>query len=420
MKPMGWRFLVLTDLGAPSPGPVRLPAGGPDTWLPALKLKFADEASFRPAGASSEVLQDPGFQRVESAFRGLKLLMEHAGEGVRVDVLSASAKDLGARFRESVFEPEMKTIQDPPLALILADFDFSHQQADLAAISELAEMAKVLQAPIVAQASPAFFGLKQLNLLPKLNDVPQRLTDGAHAGWIKFQKQEAARWAALTLNRYLQRAPYEGENVDPAKPETYLWGRGVWLLGASAARAVRSSGHALDLSGLRAGQFKGLPTRAYPKAANQTVPLSAEVPVPEQMALELSRVGFITVVGFLGSDSVMLPIAVNVHREKPGRLTVSGTLGYQLLAGRLAQLCALLLEELPADAAEAVAFLKRSLVEFLGPLAGPAPDAAVTVAPAEAKGPDGRSVPLAEITVQPAARIEGMEFKYVFQLPLRV
>jgi type VI secretion system ImpC/EvpB family protein len=336
-----------------------------------------------------------------------------------VDVLSVSAKDVAGRFREAVFEPEMKTLQDPPLGLILADFDFSHQANDLAALAELADMAKVLQAPLVAQASPAFFGLKQLNLLPKINDLPQRLSDGAHAGWQKFQKQEAARWAALTLNRYLQRAPYEGEKVDPAKPETYLWGRGVWLLGASAARAVRESGHALDLSGVRGGQFKGLPARPYPKAANQTVPLSAEVPVPEQMALELSRAGFMTLVGFLGTDAVMLPIAVNVHRSQPGRLTVSGTLGYQLLAGRLAQFCAFLLEELPADAAEALSFLKRSLVEFLGPLAGAAPESAVTVSPAEGKDPDGRTVPLAEIAVLPAARIEGLEFRYVFQLPLR-
>ena len=114
----------------------------------------------------------------------------------------------------------------------------------------------------------------------------------------------------------------------------------------------------------------------------------------------------------------MVPILVNTFRAAPGRLTVSGTLGYQMMAGRLAQLCALLMEELPAGP-EGAAFLKKELTEFLGPLAGKAPDAAVRVEPVQAKDADGKLVTLAQITVQPEARIESMEFKFVFQLPLR-
>ena len=41
------------------------------------------------------------------------------------------------------------------------------------------------------------------------------------------------------------------------------------------------------------------------------------------------------------------------------------------------------------------------------------------VEPVEMKDADGKIVKLAQVTVQPEAKIESMEFKFVFQLPLK-
>ncbi len=390
MKPMGWRFLVAADLGLDAKGPVKIPPGG------------------------AEEIRGSLGTAPEAAARGLAFLMNHASGAVEVEALSAPAKELPDRFREQVLEPEMRELRSPPLGMILLDYDFSHQPGDLAALKEMAEMARAIQAPIVAGASPAFFRLRELKLLPKLPDLPQRLADAAHAGWQRFQKEEAARWTVLTVNRWLMRAPAEGE-----KPEEFLWGRGTWLVGAAAARCARSGGPVLDISGPRAGGFTGLPTRPYFKAANQSVPLSTEIEFPDMAAQELARAGFLPISGRTGSDMVMIPIAVNAYRSSPGRLTVSGTLAYQAAAARLAQHCALLVDEMPRDAAEAAAFLRTSILEMLGPLAGKDPEAAVKVTPVESSDREGKPVKLAEIVVQPDARIEGMEFGLVLQIPLR-
>jgi type VI secretion system ImpC/EvpB family protein len=436
MNPMGWRFVVVSDCGLASKEAVRVPAGDGDAILAALKpsaevngarVEFAAESAFAPAslGTSPDAtLHHPAFQRVESLFRGLRLLMQHAGAGIQVDVVSSTQKDLAARFKEAVFEPEMKELRNPPLGLVLLDYDFSHQGADLSALSQVAEMCKVAQSPLIAGASPAFFGLKQLNLLTKLTDVPQRLHDGAHGAWVAFQKSEPARWTTLTVNRWLQRAAYTAEQgghaeaIDPAKPESYLWGRGGWIAAAAIARSIAQHGHGLDASGARSGGFTGLPTRPYFKVANKATPLSTEVEISDELSQELSRGAFLPLSGRTGSDVVMVPIMVNTYRAAPGRLTVSGTLGYQMMAGRLAQLCAFLMDEIPAGDGGS-AFLKQELTTFLGPLAGKEPEKAVLVEPVTAKGPDGNPVKLAQITVQPEARIESMEFKFVFQLPLK-
>jgi type VI secretion system ImpC/EvpB family protein len=436
MNPMGWRFVVVADLGLASKDAVRVPSGDGDAILAALKpsaeingarMEFTAEKAFLPpalGGSPDSALHHPGFQRIESAFRGLKVLMQHAGSTIQVDVVSSTQKDLVARFKEAVFDPEMNELRNPPLGLVILDYDFGHAGADLAALSQVAEMCKVAQAPLIAAASPAFFGLKQINLLTKLQDVPQRLHDGAHAAWVGFQKSELARWTTLTVNRWLQRETYTAEKgghaeaVDPAKPESWLWGRAGWILAAAIARSIVQNGHALDASGARSGGFTGIPTRPYFKAANQTTPLATEIEVADSLSQELSRGAFTPISGRTGSDVVMVPILVNAFRTAPGRLTVSGTLAYQMMAGRLAQLCAFLMDEQPAGDAGA-AFLKKELTAFLGPLAGKEPDKAVLVEPVTAKGPDGNPIKLAQVTVQPDARIESMEFRFVFQLPLK-
>jgi predicted component of type VI protein secretion system len=395
MKPLGWRIAVLADLGPAAPRRlVRVPAGG----LPeiAAALGLAPEAA----------------KTFEAPLRGLELLAKHAGPAVEVEVAGATSKDLVARFKEAVFEPEMKELREPPLTLAVLDFDLSHQGADLAALEELAGLAMAAQSVLILGASPAFFGLKELKLLAKMGDLAARLNDAAHAGWTRFQKSDGARWTALTVNRWLA-------GGDPAKPETWLWARGVWLLAAAAARSAATSGHPLDLSGAKAGGFSGLPTRPYPKAANQTVPLATEIEIPDQLAQDLSRAGFTAVSGRTGSDVVAIPVAVNAYRSAPGRLTVTGTLGYQLLAGRLAQACALLMDSLPGTPADAASALRAALLEILGPLAGDAKEAAVTVEPVEAKDPEGKPVSLAQVVVRPGVRLESLEFQYVFQVPLK-
>ncbi len=383
MKPMGWRFVVVADFG----------------------LARKEPASLEEALASAAGPEAPRL--------ALKFLAEQAGGAVKIEAVSAAPAEALARFKEAVLEPELREIKEPPLTLVLFDRDFSHQAADLAALGELGQAAAALQAPIAAGASPGFFGLKEWRLLPKLTDLADRLGDGGHAGWQRFQKSDGARWIALTVNRFLLRAPKDGE-----KPEELPWGRGAWLLAAAVARAAKEQGHPLDVSGIRAGRFAGMPTRPYPKLANEKVPLATETPVPEQLALELSRVGFTALSGQMNGDAITLPLAVNAWRSAPGRLTVSGTLGYQLLASRLAQFTLFLLDEVPPGAEAAAAMLRTSYAQFLGAILGDAPDA-VKVTPVEVKGPDGAPRTVAEVLIRPAAKLEGMELQFAFQIPLK-
>ncbi len=359
MSMLPWRILVVTDLGTDSRTPATVTAATLEAWFaglsPAVQLPggrshaVSSLAALAPAalvaagveGAALDgVLHDPRTQRLESAWRGLALLLSHAGGPVSVQVLSLPRKALVERFRESVHGPELAAAE--PVTLVVLDFDFTRKAEDLAALAALASMAAEMQAPIVANAGAGFFDLRFMVQAGAVKDIAARLTSPAHANWLAFQKSEEARWVCLTLNRFLLREAWKvaayAEACTESNPDSYLWGRGVWLVAAAVARSARTHGHALDLSGT-GGRFDGVPSRAFPVNANETKALATEVPFPETQSLELTHAAFTPLTGGLGMPTVMMAMVVTAHRYAPGKLTVEGTLAYQLTAARVALAC---------------------------------------------------------------------------------
>ncbi len=452
MKPLGWRFVVVTDVGAESGQPLALTSADADRWLAkigagaevptragaaAVRMPIAGPASFAPEavrtwlaaqGAPADpaavdaVLHHPAFQRAESAWRGMKRLLDEAGETVEVTVVSLPRRNLAARFRELVFEPARWSSE--PTSLLVIDHDFAYKGDDLATLQELGTCAKALQAPVLAQANAGFFDLRYLVQAAPLGELLPRLMDSAHTGWRTFQATEAARWITLTINRWLTRAPYtadgggHAETCAESNPDSYLWGRGVWLMAAAIARSARQNGHALASAGAQGGRFEAMPTRPYPVAANASAPLGVEAPLTEMQIMELTRFGFTPLLAPLRGDFVMVVSAMTAFRLRPAKPTLEGTLAYQMMAGRLAQWCSRMLDEMPAaDAGSVAAFFRTELTGFLGPLAGEKPEEAVTVEVREEEI-GGRTVPLAAVHVAPRVVLEGKPADFNLMLPL--
>jgi EvpB/VC_A0108, tail sheath N-terminal domain len=445
MQALPWRILVVTDVGVDAVRPVRIEHEGLDDWIASLeaspevalpggarRIPFRDREAFTPARVTASlgdaaspptvdaVLHHPAVQRLESAWRGLELLLEHAGDAVAVEVISLPRSALTARFRESVAIPESERAD--PLSLVVIDLDFANGPDDLSVLRSIADLAAGFQAPVVAGASPAFFGLRYLVQVMSLPDLTSRLLGGPRAPWTTFQSSDEARWLALTLNRYLQREPYtpaaggHSEAVSESNPDTYLWGRGAWLVAAAVARSVATHGHALDLSGPQGGGFAGMPVRSYPAKANESVALATEVGLSESHVLELYRAAFTPLASPLRSTNVFLPMVVTTFRLSPGRLTLEATLAYQLTAARLSQFCGRLLGALPAGSATEVAsHIRTSLLDFLGPLAGDDEDV-VTV---ELRERGDNAGPEAAVQVRPRATLEGKTMDFSFILPLQ-
>lgn len=432
MSMLPWRILVVTDLGVDSREPAPVTGESLAAWFSGLSasvplpggahavgsLDALAPAALKAAGvegaALDKVLHDPKTQRLESAWRGLALLLSHAGAAVSVEALSLPRASLAERFREAVHGPELTAAE--PVSLVVLDYDFTHKPADMGTLAALAAMAADLQAPIVANAGAGFFDLRYLVQASASKDIATRLADSTHAGWQAFQKLEDARWLCLTLNRFLLREPWKladwSEGCSESNPDSYLWGRGGWLVAAAVARSVNAHGHALDISGT-GGRFDGLATRPFPVNANETKALATEVPFADTQSLELTHAAFTPLSGGLNLPSVMLSMAVTAHRYGAGRLTVEGTLAYQLTAARVALACGVAAGDVNGGASETIAAqVAAALRGQLGGLLGDSAEA-LAVQVIEAEGALPRRV---SVTVKPPLVLEsknpvfGVEF----------
>lgn len=400
---------------------------------PALLARLLEPARRAAAGGDAaavseqldEIVHHPGFARLESAWRGLGLLAARAGVGVAVEVVRAPRASLASVFREVVFRPEYDGIPADPASLVLVDHDVTHRAADIEVLREIGGLAKAIQVPVVFAAGAEFFEFKNLVHALALPDLPSRLTGPSYSGWMSFQREEAARWVSVTVNRFLLRAPHaierDGfayrEREEAAHPEWYCWGRPVWLAGLAAMRSQTEKGHPTAISGLRDGGFTDLPARGYPRTREETVELCSEVPIDDMKAREIAGLGLAPLVGELRGRRAFFPLLANAYRFRPGMLTVESSLAYQLLAGRLAQFCSRAVEDAVASSdEEAAGILRGEIHRFLGALAGPDPATSVEVTVSTSPDAGGPAERLAHVRVRPAMAVEGKPVDLQFVL----
>ncbi len=423
---------ITVDLSSPSGfHPDRIVEGFPALAAAVSERKAMGEEEDPAADAAlgaqlDAVLHHPDLQRVEAAWRGLRFLLDGVGEdeNVVVEILPALRGNLVDRFRTEVFDPEYAGTE-VPVSTVLLDFDFDHRAHLMGPLEEMAELARILQVMLVASTGPELFGLKSLLHLTALKDLSSRLAAPVYKRIQTFQKSEDSRWSTLTLNRALLRTLYEPgvggvdsfayrEKAEAARPETYLWGRGIWIFGRNLAQSFIAHGHCADVSGNTGAPFhQGLPVREVPISATETAWSSVEVAIDEVNANALTRMGMTTLVGRSNANFAYFPLLVNLHRNIPGHLSLNGAVAHQLFAGHLSHFTLKLLESAPSDAGddEVQSHFKEGFTSFLGPIGG---DDAVSVDVAEREG-NGRT---ARIQVKPTLEIEEKEIDLTFELPI--
>src|SRR5262249_4558002 len=126
----------------------------------------------RQLGAQvNAILHHPQFQKLESAWRSLKYLVDQADfrENNRVEVLHCPREDLLEDFAEApeipksglykiAYSNEYGTFGGQPYGLIAATYEFGPGPEDMELLRKCAAVAAMAHAPFVANASPRFFG----------------------------------------------------------------------------------------------------------------------------------------------------------------------------------------------------------------------------------------------------------------------
>lgn len=286
------------------------------------------------------ILHHPEVQRLESAWRSLKFLVDRTDfrENVKLEIVNVSKGELLEDFEDSpevvksglyktVYTAEYGQFGGQPYAAMIGNYDFGPGPQDMKLLQYVASVATMAHAPFVAAAGPQFFGLDKFSGLPNLKDLKSIFEGPQYIKWQSFRQSEDARYVGLTLPRFLLRLPY-GPETQPVKAfnyredvsashENYLWGNTAFAFASRLTDSFAKFRWCANIIGpMGGGAVEDLPLHQFEAMGAVQTKIPTEVLVSERREFELAEEGFIGLTMRKGSDNAAFFSANSVQKPK--------------------------------------------------------------------------------------------------------
>lgn len=332
---------------------------------------FIAEIDQKLSSQLDAILHNPELQKLESAWRSLKYLVDKTDfrENIKIEILSVDKQELLEDFEDApevtksglyktVYTAEYGQFGGQPYGNIIANFDFGPGPQDIKLLQYVAAVAAMAHAPFVAAAGPQFFGVDSFNELPNLKDLHAVFEGPQYTKWQSFRESEDARYVALTLPRFLLRLPY-GRDTQPVKAfnyeenvsathDHYLWGNAAFAFATRLTDSFAKYRWCSNIIGpMGGGTVEDLPLHQFEAMGAVQTKIPTEVLVSERREFELAEEGFIALTMRKGSDNACFFSANSVQKPKNFGISEEGKnaelnyklgtqLPYMYVANRLA------------------------------------------------------------------------------------
>ena len=301
------------------------------------------------------VLHHPEVQRLESAWRGLKHLVDQVDfrENIRLELLQSSKDEL-QRDAEDAAEPSQSglykhlynsafgVLGGKPYGVVCTTFDVGPGTEDLQLMQRCAAVSAMAHVPFLTNASPRMFGLHSFAELPRIKDLEAAFEGPQYARWSSFRDSEDARYVGLCAPRFLLRAPYGRRDSELAVKafefsedvidhhERYLWGPASLALTARIAESFARYRWCPNIIGPQGGgSVHGLPLHQYEQGGELKTRLPCETAITDRQELQLANLGFIGLVLRQGSDNAAFFSANSSQRPRSFTRTPEGLAAQQ-------------------------------------------------------------------------------------------
>lgn len=286
------------------------------------------------------VLHHAKFQELESAWRGLKFVVDRTNfrENIKVELLNVSKEDLLNDFEDApeitksglyktVYTSEYGTFGGNPVGTMIANYQFGPGPQDVKLLQYAASVATMAHAPFIAAAGPQFFGENSFERLPNLKDLKSIFEGPQYVKWNSFRESEDARSVGLTLPRFLLRLPYSQE-TNPIKAfnydeevkndhESFLWGNAAFAFATRLTDSFAKYRWCPNIIGpTSGGAVEDLPVYNFESMGAIETKIPTEVLISERREFELAEEGFIALAMRKGSDNACFFSANSCQKPK--------------------------------------------------------------------------------------------------------
>ena len=274
------------------------------------------------------LLHDPGFQALESAWRGAHWLVTglETGETLQLYLLDVGKAELaadvaaaGERLEDSaLYRLLMKhgpgRPDGPGWSVLAAQYRFGAGPEDMQLLAALGAIGAQVGGPFLAEAEPTILGCQSVAELP--DDRRWGRLDAASADrWHGLRRSPMARWLGLLLPRVLLRVPYgrKSDAVDqfpfeemPAIPrhDDYLWGSPAFALALLLGQAYADAGAAMAPGDRQ--ELDDLPSHSWVDGGARVLTPCGEVLLPERVADAILAQGLMPTLSFKDRNAVRI------------------------------------------------------------------------------------------------------------------
>jgi type VI secretion system protein ImpC len=287
-----------------------------------------------------EILHAPDVQKLESAWRSLKFLVDRTDfrENVKIEVLNASKDDLINDFEESpevaksglygvVYSGEYGVLGGEPYAMMVGNYEFGRGAQDIDLLRKLGSVAAMAHAPFMGNVSPQFFDKKSFEEVSQIKELKTYLEGPQYARWHSLRESEDARYIGLCAPRMLLRNTYGDEGV-PVKSfnyqekvtgnhDAYLWGYSSMGIASRVHDSFSKYRWAPNIIGpMSGGTVENLPLHQYSAMGEVQTKVPTEVMITDRREFELAEEGFIGLVHRKGADSAVFFSANSIQKPK--------------------------------------------------------------------------------------------------------
>ena len=291
----------------------------------------------------NQIIHNPEFQKLESAWRGLHYLVSNTetDEMLKVRVLPISKTELHRTLRrykgvgwdqspifKKVYEAEYDQLGGMPYGCLVGDFYFDHSPVDVELLSEMSKIAAAAHCPFIAGADPTVMQMDSWQELANPRDLSKIFENTEYVNWRGLRDSEDSRYIGLAMPRFLARQPY-GINTNPVDEfsfeekmdgpdhSKYCWANSAYAMAVNINESFKKYGWCTSIRGVESGgAVSELPTHTFPSDdGGVDVKCPTEIAISDRREAELARNGFMPLVhrkntnvaAFIGAQSLQKP-----------------------------------------------------------------------------------------------------------------
>jgi type VI secretion system protein ImpC len=321
----------ITDLLQPSKSFDKVEKKLADDMIKAIDEKISSQLD--------AVLQADKFKKIESSWRGLKFLIDRTdfSQNIAVELISTTKAELIEDFEDApdvtrsglykhVYSAEYGQFGGKPYAAIIGGYSIDPIAQDMKLLQDMASVSAMSHAPFVTAAGPKFFGLDSFNGMPSLKDLESIFEGPQYVKWNGFRETDDSRNVALTVPRFMLRAPYGEDN--PVKQFDYqegigtnfeklCWGNASYAFAANMSRSFAKYRWCPNIIGPQSGgEVLDLPVYKYQENGETKIYSPTEVMLSDRQEFELAEQGFIGLIARKGTDNATFFSANTCQKAK--------------------------------------------------------------------------------------------------------